>query len=329
MNRWFPGLVVAFTLAPGFAAAASVEKLDGYAEWREAGALVVDGQRVVPGAGMEVKGGKSFAQIPLGYEVKVTGTRNAEGVIVAQKIEAKRNGEALFENDLRQEFDKTEQMFRKRGRVFEEGEDGEKDEDLGALVEEGPDVDRVRGIVDRLVPPYMQEQEFRVYVVRNKDWNAFAAPNDSIYVYTGLLKALDDDELAIVLGHELVHATHEHSRKEYKKQLPYLLAAAAVSTAAEGIHDKGVRVGTQVGAFLVATMLSSGYGRGQEDQADRVGLRYAYEGGFDVSKGPRLWERFAQKFGDDDKVVNFFFGDHSRSSVRASNLRRQIQLNYQ
>ena len=35
-----------------------------------------------------------------------------------------------------------------------------------------------------------------------------------------------------------------------------------------------------------------------EDQADRVGLRYAYEGGFDVSKAPALWERFARRYAE-------------------------------
>ena len=68
--------------------------------------------------------------------------------------------------------------------------------------------------------------------------------------------------------------------------------------------------------------------RDQEDQADRVGMRYAHEGGFDVSKGPRLWQRFAEKYGDQGALPNFFFGSHSRSSARAKNLQTEIALNY-
>ena len=71
-----------------------------------------------------------------------------------------------------------------------------------------------------------------------------------------------------------------------------------------------------------------GYSRDQEDQADRVGLRYAYEAGFDVSKGPGLWARFAEKYGDKDKVTNFFFGSHSLSSERARNLQKELRFNY-
>ena len=65
-----------------------------------------------------------------------------------------------------------------------------------------------------------------------------------------------------------------------------------------------------------------------EDQADRVGLRYAYEAGYDITKGPRLWSRFAKKYGEGNKVANFFFGDHSLSSARATKLEKEIAYNY-
>jgi hypothetical protein len=65
-----------------------------------------------------------------------------------------------------------------------------------------------------------------------------------------------------------------------------------------------------------------------EDQADRVGLRYAYEAGYDITKGPRLWNRFAKKYGEGNKVANFFFADHSQSAARATKLEKEIAYNY-
>ena len=65
-----------------------------------------------------------------------------------------------------------------------------------------------------------------------------------------------------------------------------------------------------------------------EDQADRVGLRYAYEAGYDVTKGPRLWNRFAKKYGEGNKVASFFFGDHSQSAARATKLEKELAFNY-
>lgn len=308
----------------------AAEKHQGYAEWRHGDALIVDGQRVRAGVRTKFKGAgdaKSFATIPLGYEVKAAGSRLGDGTILADLVEAKPNGDALFETDLKKAFDETEKKYREEGRVFEEDEGG-KTTDLGRLEESGPKVGRVREIVNLVCPPYMRSEDFRVYVVHNKEWNAMAAPNRSIYVFSGLLDEMDDDEVAIILGHELVHATHEHSRRAFKKEIFVALGAIVLGAAEESIDNKSKRVGAQLGTLLLASALTSGYGRSQEDQADRVGLRYAWEGGYDVERGPTLWDRFARKYGNSNKVVNFFFGDHSVAQARAKNLRREIELNY-
>jgi len=82
-----------------------------------------------------------------------------------------------------------------------------------------------------------------------------------------------------------------------------------------------------LGGQLGLSALMSGCSREFEDQADRVGLRYVYEAGFDPTKGPGLWEKFKQKYGEEDKLTNFFTGDHSRPTERIRSIQRQIQLN--
>jgi Zn-dependent protease with chaperone function len=307
------------------------ESLDGYAEWRRNGLLIVDGQRVRLAPSGKLKASKdirTLADIPLGYEVKVKGRRVPGGVLEADDVQARENGTALFEQDLRTAFDAMEQKYLADRRMYDEDDNGKR-QDYGRLYTTGPEVERVRRILKRLVPEYLDQRDFRVYVVENREWNAMAAPNDSIYVFTGLLRDMDDDEVAIVLGHELTHATHEHSRKSFKKDMLIQLAAMGVVVVAEhAVKDKNARAVMQVATVLGASAWTSGYGRSHEDQADRVGLRYAAEGGFDVSKGPRLWDRFAQKYGNSPKLLNFFFGDHSVAEDRARNLTREIALNY-
>ncbi len=192
----------------------------------------------------------------------------------------------------------------------------------------GPQVDRVRHIVDTLLPPYLHPEDVRIYVIENKEWNAFAMGNYSIYVFTGLLDDMDDDEVAIVLGHELVHATHEHSRKQFKKDMWIQLLALGALGAASTIDDDTKQAIVGLAVVAGASAWQSGYGRGMEDQADRVGLRYAYEAGYDITKGPRLWNRFAKKYGEGNKVANFFFSDHSQSAARATKLEKEIAFNY-
>jgi Zn-dependent protease with chaperone function len=310
--------------------AARGEKVDGYAEWRSGKCIIADAQKVCPGPGMKFKGegeAKDVASIPLGYELKAKGKRLADGTLVAEEIEAKPNGSGLFEGEVRAATDQAEEQARKYGR-FLEGAEGGKQKSIGRLYEDGPYVERVRGIVDSLLPPYLHPEDVRIYVIENKEWNAFAMGNYSIYVFTGLLNDMDDDEVAIVLGHELVHATHEHTRKEFKRAMWVQIAALGIVGASSTIDDDKKRMVVQLITGLAATAYTSGYSRGMEDQADRVGLRYAYEAGYDVTKGPRLWNRFAKKYGEGNKVANFFFSDHSQSAARATKLEREIAYNY-
>jgi predicted Zn-dependent protease len=189
-------------------------------------------------------------------------------------------------------------------------------------------VERVQAILRDLVPPYRRAEDFRVYVVENPDWNAFAGPNGAIYVFTGLLENMDDDEMAVILGHELAHATYEHSRKAFKKQIAVQLGVLGGLALGDAIHNKAGRLAFKMGTLLMGSAWASGYGRDYEDQADRVGLRYAYEAGFDVSKGPALWQRFSRRYAAGSPVANFFFGDHATALVRAANVERELALNY-
>jgi Zn-dependent protease with chaperone function len=318
-------------LAARPAAAAPAARVDGYAEWRRGGTLIVEGQRVLPSPGLRFQGGgeaRDFPSIPLGYEVKARGTRAPDGSLVADEIVARPNGTALFEGDLKEAFDEVEERYRRSRHVYADNGRGGLGKDYGRLLDSGPEVERVQAILRDLVPPYRRSEEFRVYVVENPDWNAFAGPNGSIYVFTGLLENMDDDEMAVILGHELAHATYEHSRRAFKKQLAVQLGVLGGLALGDAIHNKAGRLAFKMGTVLMGNAWASGYGRDYEDQADRVGLRYAYEAGFDVNKGPALWQRFSRRYGTGNKVANFFFGDHALALARSANLERELALNY-
>jgi predicted Zn-dependent protease len=156
-----------------------------------------------------------------------------------------------------------------------------------------------------------------------------ATANGGVWVNTGLLEDVqDDDELAIVLGHELAHFTHEHTRRAMKQGLWRQLAVAGINASMLKMTNPASIEATKQVALLGLQAWANGYGRSLEDQADRVGLRYAYEGGFDVRKGPPLWARVASRQHQLDRVSSFFLDDHSRASERMHNLEREIARNY-
>lgn len=305
--------------------------LDAYAEFETGDVLIVEGQRVAIDEDTVFKGDHagSLDEIALGDEVKVRGVRAPDGTIRALEIEAKPNGDALFEEEVLSVTDEIEDLWVENGMMFEPGEtDDDEVTVVGELLTEGPQFDRVTRITRRLMPPYLDKDAIRVYVVDTDEWNAAAMGNGAVWVYTGLLEAMSDDELAIVIGHELAHVTHEHSRRSAKSEIWRQLLGAGVAAAAEAIKDDTLRTAVQVAALVGTVASLSKYSRGHEDQADRVGLRYVHEAGFDVTAGPRVWARFQKKYGDDNRVLNFFLGSHSRPSDRIRNMEAELRLNY-
>jgi len=298
------------------------EKISGYAEFKKGDTLVVDGQRVISGPKA-----RAVADIPLGYEVTVSGHRDASGTVIADRVDAKPNAQDDTEKQIIAATDKAEQTWVERKMMFEPADSG-KINKIGDILDSGPQVDRVRRVMDKLRPSYVPANALRVRVVQTDQWNASAMANGAIWVYTGLMDSMNDDEMAIVLGHELTHYTHEHVRRNVSKgSLAQILGAGASIVLSQIKSPTAQQLGA-LGGQLGLSALMSGYSREFEDQADRVGLRYVYEAGFDVSKGPGLWEKFKTKYGEEDKVTNFFTGDHSRPTERIRNIKRQLQLNY-
>lgn len=322
-------VAVFITLLPAAAAAQKIETVKGYAEWRHGSVLIVDGQRVRIDDRTSLKGAArdGLAFIDLGWEVTAKGTRLADGTVLARQLEAKPNDTGSFEKTIADECDDQERRWLQDGAVTEEDENG-RSTLVGDIQESGPDVERVQRILSRIAPPYVDPTRFRVYVVDSKDWNAMAMANGSIWVFRGLLNDMDDDEVAMVVGHELAHVTHEHLRREFNKGMWVQGLTLAGVFAAELIDNDWARLGTQYGAMLAGSAFANHFSRDSEAQSDRVGLRYAYEGGYDPSKGPRLWERFRDKYGDGARLVNFFFGSHPRESDRIAKMQAQIALNY-
>jgi Zn-dependent protease with chaperone function len=305
------------------------EKITGYAEFRNGDTLMVDGQRIVAAPGVKITGSKlsDFRVIPLGYEVKLEGRRDAAGIFIAQKVDARANGSDSKEKEIIAASDDAEKTWVEKKMMFEPGDSG-KVTNIGEIQESGPYVERARRIMDRLRPSYVPAISIRVRVVKTDQWNASAMANGAVWVFTGIMDAMDDNEMAIVLGHELTHYTHEHVRRNMSKGTLAQILGVGAAVAASQIKNATAQQVAALGGQLGLSALMSGYSREFEDQADRVGLRYVYQAGYDPTKGPALWQKFKDKYGEEDKISNFFTGDHSRPTERIKNINRQIKLNY-
>ena len=242
--RILTAFVLAVGLVAGLPAVSAQEsiKLDSYAEWKRGGELLVDGQRVRVNAATKWKGKHtSIEAVPLGDEVRVTGTRQSDGTVLAREIDVRPNGaNALFESDVMAGTAELEAAWLRNRQAFEPGEGG-KVARIGEIADSGAKVDRVRRLVSRLAPPYVPQDKLRVYVIDNKEWNAMAMGNGAIWVFSGIMDDMSDNQLAVVVGHELAHYTHEHSRRQARRGIWTQLGGLAAILSAEAIDNDALR----------------------------------------------------------------------------------------
>ena len=190
-----------------------------------------------------------------------------------------------------------------------------------------------------LVPEWVDRNEvqFNFSIVNDPELNAFALPDGTIVIHTGLLATLENEaQLASILGHEIAHVTHKHGYRGYKRaqKMQWVALGAAVAAAAidadreawEGPSWASTLV--SLGATLTLTAAINGHGRNLEDDADRVGLNYALDAGYDPFQAPRVWEIFSLHTSDQSAVSNWFFSNHSTHRARIGNLTQEINRYY-
>ena len=144
-------------------------------------------------------------------------------------------------------------------------------------------------ILDTLEPPY-SDLDWDIEVFDDEKINAFAMPGGKIGVFTGILAVAENqDQLGAVLGHEIAHVTEQHSVERANRTLTTQGYAAAVSAVlGGGATGDLVQMSAQLGLLLP-------YGRGQESEADIVGLDYMADAGFDPRASVQLWKNMAEK----------------------------------
>ena len=152
-------------------------------------------------------------------------------------------------------------------------------------------------------------------LVQDNQVNAWCMPGGKIVVYEGLLPVTQDEaSLAIVMGHEIAHAVARHSAERLSNAYKEQYGAAALSALLQGA---GVSSGWQQLASLVhqygGALLTSGFSRKQESEADHIGLIFAAMAGYDPQVAVTFWQRMSSATGGGS---NSLFADHPSDATR-------------
>ncbi len=162
------------------------------------------------------------------------------------------------------------------------------------LPPEHPQTQRLRRIFQDLLPHSYKFNErardwrWDVNLINSGSINAFCMPGGKIAFFTGILEKLqlNDDEVAMIMGHEIAHALREHARARAAKQKLTGFGTLAIS----------VLVGGNVGELTRAAggLLSLKFSRNDETEADLVGMEIAARGGYNPEAGVTLWQKMSK-----------------------------------
>ena len=185
------------------------------------------------------------------------------------------------------------------------------------LVLEDPDLQAyLESVGNRVLGgrPAPEQVQFRFRVLRDPIANAFALPNGSVYVTTGLLSVLENEaQLASVLGHETTHVFNRHSYLE-NRSVRKKTVAINVLAAASSVGGGGALGGVLAGSILTASMY--GYSREMEREADHGGLTAMTSASYD----PHAMARSFELLDEDEKLeyepVQGFYHDHPKLTER-------------
>lgn len=149
--------------------------------------------------------------------------------------------------------------------------------------------DRANQVVAKLLTAIRENPSkwvIRVLETNPPTENAFVVGGTYIYVYTGLLNNVaNDDELAFVLGHEISHSWLKHGMRkgeDFTNFLGNIIQLSGALTKNQGRRDQRA---------LIGGAITSGYSRQDEQEADALGAYIAKQAGYDPLQGVSFFNR--------------------------------------
>lgn len=160
------------------------------------------------------------------------------------------------------------------------------------------------------------------HLVKSNDVNAFCMPGGKIVVYEGLMKLVsNDDELAVVLGHEVAHAVAKHSNERISQQMLAQYGAQVLggvladkSAAVQQVAGQVYGLGAQYGVMLP-------FSRKHESEADKMGLVLMSIAGYNPDYAVSFWKKMSQSGG---QKVPEFMSTHPSDQTRIAAIEKEL-----
>lgn len=156
-------------------------------------------------------------------------------------------------------------------------------------------------------------------LVKDDQVNAFCMPGGKIVVYEGLLKLVSsDDELAVVVGHEVAHAVAKHSNERMSQQLMTQYGAQILTQALSNKSAAIQKAGSTIYGLGAQYGLTLPFSRKHESEADYMGLIFMTMAGYDPNVAITFW----QKMSAGGASVPEFMSTHPSDATRIKDIQK-------
>lgn len=166
-------------------------------------------------------------------------------------------------------------------------------------------------------------------IINDKQINAFAVPSGLIGINVGLLdKAKSLDEIVSVVAHEIAHVSqrhYQHRNDEKTKQLLMQAGGLLAGVAASKVGDGDAAAAVMLGSQAISANAAASYSRGQEREADRIGMQIMNQAGYDVNAMPSFFATLDQQNPvKSNTLIPSFILSHPLTADRISEARARV-----
>lgn len=160
-------------------------------------------------------------------------------------------------------------------------------------------------------------------LVKDNQINAFCMPGGKIVVYEGLMNLVSsDDELAVVIGHEVAHAVAKHSNERMSQQLMAQYGAQILGEALNGKSVAIQKVGNAVYGLGAQYGVMLPFSRKHETEADYMGLIFITMAGYNPNVAVTFWQKMSANGSGN---VPEFMSTHPSDATRINDIRKYLQ----
>jgi predicted Zn-dependent protease len=177
--------------------------------------------------------------------------------------------------------------------------------------------------LEEAVGEHGKDFQWAVSVVESDQVNAFCLPGGKIVVYTGIMPVAQSEAgLAVVMGHEIAHATlHHGAERVFNEQAKNTLLSGVSFSLGDMDYSQRrqlmglIGAGAQIGFSLP-------FSRGNESEADATGLKYMARAGYDPREAVAFWQRMSSHSGKGGTPQ--ILSTHPSDATRIEQLKQQL-----